>query len=198
MDKVCPCDNHIACPSARSGVFITQFFLSRYLQEKFGWSEELCDVAAFLIMSDIGNHLQPDAVYNCEQIGACHNPSCSPLSLSVNSNKFYHPHRSRRHMPQAPPRRCQHPLCQCDRDHQWPRQGQSHDQRFQGAVSSRALSHPLTCFFCSHAIAPLQPTAAGAVELRLLCPPLVGDGMDVINPKCVALASLYSLIPLLM
>jgi hypothetical protein len=41
-----------------------------YLQEKYGWSEELCAVAAFLIMTDVGNHLQPDAVYNCEQIGA--------------------------------------------------------------------------------------------------------------------------------
>ncbi len=29
----------------------------------------------------------------------------------------------------------------------------------------------------------LQPTAAGAVELRLICPPNIGNGMDVILPK---------------
>jgi hypothetical protein len=37
-----------------------------------------------------------------------------------------------------------------------------------------------------------QPTAAGAVELRLICPPLVGAGMDVLLPKFVALAVLRS------
>jgi hypothetical protein len=46
MDKICP-----------------------YLNEKYGWSWQLCDIAAYLIMNDVGNHLQPDAVYNCEQIG---------------------------------------------------------------------------------------------------------------------------------
>jgi hypothetical protein len=61
----------------------------RYLQEKYGWGEELCAVAAFLIMTDIGNHLQPDAVYNCEQIGARSRISFSTFPASTIS-RFLH------------------------------------------------------------------------------------------------------------
>ena len=39
----------------------------------------MCAVAAFLIMSDVGNHLQPDAVYNCEKIGT--QPCFCPVHL---------------------------------------------------------------------------------------------------------------------
>jgi len=108
MDKICP-----------------------YLQQKYGWSEELCAVAAFLIMSDVGDHLQPDAVYNCEKIGIC--PKLPPGSASI--------------------------------------------------LSANVTETLIGLVKVNVKVNVSKPTAAGAVELRMICPPLVGSGMDVLLPK---------------
>lgn len=92
---------------------------------------------------------------------------------------------SRRHLPQAPPRFCQHLIRERHRDSRRPRQSQRQSQRVQSeafSVFSQSLLD--TFYFFSHsALHRSQPTAAGAVELRMICPPLVGAGMDVLLPK---------------
>ena len=50
------------------------------------------------------------------------------------------------------------------------------------------LFHP--CFVLTSTPLCYQPTAAGAIELRLICPPLVGSGMDVLLPKYFALLAI--------
>jgi hypothetical protein len=132
-------------------------------------------------MTDIGNHLQPDAVYNCEQIGttapAAHllqqiprsasAPPISPAPAGI--------------CPKLPPGSASILSANVT-------------ETISGLVKVKAMinvskvRHPRKRSLPSHAAPSLyQPTAAGAVELRLLCPPLVGDGMDVVNPKCVVL-----------
>lgn len=120
---------HTAAESGWMGTWMDK--ICPYLNEKYGWSWQLCDIAAFLIMTDIGNHLQPDAVYNCEKIGFC--PILPPGSaqiLAANSS-----------------------------------------ETATGLVKVKLV------------VNITKPTAAGAVELRLICPPNIGNGMDVILPK---------------
>jgi hypothetical protein len=100
------------------------------LADKYNVSPYICSLMAYLIMVDVGNHLQPDAVYNCEKLGIC---------------------------PKLPPGSAQ----------------------FASVVVDQ--KGELVKVYANVSVA--NATAAGTVELRLLCPPTVGSGMDAIYNK---------------
>jgi len=117
--------------AAESGwMSMMMFKICPELQDKYNVSPYICSLMAYLIMVDVGNHLQPDAVYNCEKLGIC---------------------------PKLPPGSAQ--------------------------FSSVAVDQKEDLVKVYANVSVTNATAAGTVEMRLMCPPTVGSGMDVIFNK---------------